>query len=416
MSTITKLVGREIFDSRGLPTIECELWLENGIAVRAAAPSGTSKGSFEAVELRDKNARLLKMGVSQAIETLENVIAPILIGKEPEVVEMDMQLVELDDTEDKSKLGANTMIATSIAVAKAQAALSELEPFELLAHLSEQTTVAIPFPLVNIINGGLHVHGALSVQEIMIVPVGSQTFRTSFESAVLVNQALRGLLIKQGLTTAMGYEGGFAPAFSTIEQGLDLIMEAIEASKVKSQMVIALDVAANQLYEKKSKSYKWQGETLDASDMIAVYEKLVTDYPLYAIEDGLAESDLAGWKALTKTLGKKIQIVGDDIFATNPDRIALGIEEELATTVVIKPNQIGTVTETLQAINYCKENGLQTIVSHRSGETEDTFIVDLAVGTSAGHIKAGGCMSGQSVAKYNQLLRIEDSLMLSMLD
>lgn len=416
MSKIQKIVGREIFDSRGLPTIECELWLDNGIAVRAAAPSGTSKGSFEAAELRDKDARLLKMGVSKAIETLEDIIAPELIGKEPEVVEMDMALVELDDTEDKSKLGANTMIATSIAVAKAQSALSELEPFELIAHLSEQTTVAIPFPLLNVLNGGMHAHGALPIQEIMLVPVGSQTFRTSFESAVLVNQSLRSLLIKKGYGTAIGYEGGFAPALETIEQALDLLLEAIDNSKVKSQMVIALDVAANQLYDKKSKSYKWQNDTFDSADMIAMYETLAQKYPLYAIEDPLAESDYAGWKALTKALGKKIQIVGDDIFATNPDRIAMGVDEQLATTVVIKPNQIGTVTETLQAINYCKENGLQTIVSHRSGETEDTFIVDLAVGTSAGHLKAGGCMSGQSVAKYNQLLRVEDSLMLSMLD
>lgn len=413
---ISRVIGREIFDSRGLPTIECEIWLDSGIAVRAAAPSGTSVGSYEAVELRDSDNRLMKMGVSKAIEKLENVIAPELIGQAPEVVEMDMTMLELDGTENKSNLGANTIIATSIAIAKAQAASAEIELYELIAHLCDEQSVSIPFPLFNIINGGAHSNTSLSAQEIMIIPVGAQTFRNSYETAIVVNQTLRSMLLKMGERTCVGYEGGFAPDFSNIREVLDLISEAITKSQVASQIVFALDIAATQLYDKKTETYKWQGKKVSAEDMIEMYAKLTAEYPIYAIEDPLDENDWDNWKALTKKIGKKVQIVGDDIFATNANRIAQGVKDKIATTAIIKPNQIGTVTETLQTINFCKENGIQTVISHRSGETEDTFIVDLAVGTSAGHLKAGGCTGGQSIDKYNQLLRIEDTLMLSLLE
>ena len=412
---IAKVTGREIFDSRGIPTIECELWLENGIAVRSSVPSGTSRGSFEATELRDGGKRLMGKGVSKAIDKIENIIAPILIDKEPEVVEMDMNMIELDGTENKSNLGANTMLAVSMAVLRAQAVINETEVYEFIAHLCNQSSVSIPFPMFNVLNGGLHADNTLQMQEIMIVPTGAQSFRESFELATCVFQALRTLLIKKGHCVGVGYEGGFTPQLTDVHEALDLVMEAIAITKTTSQMKLSVDVAANQFFDPSTQKYNWQGSKLTADKMIEYYVKLAKDYPLYSIEDGLSESDWEGWQALTKKMGDKVQIVGDDIFVTNPYRISQGIEDSVATAAVIKPNQIGTITETLQAINLCKEHGMQVVISHRSGETEDTFIVDLAVGTSAGHIKAGGPSRGERIAKYNQLLRIEDALMMSLL-
>lgn len=413
---IAKVVGREIFDSRGIPTLECELWLDSGIAVRSSVPSGTSRGSFEAIELRDGGARLGGKGVSKAIDKLENVIAPMLLDKEPEIVEMDMAMIDLDGTENKSNLGANTMLAASIAILRAQAAVNEIEAYEFIAHLCNQTSVSIPFPMFNILNGGLHGDNNLQMQEIMIVPTGAQSFRESFEIATMIFHNLRTILIKNGLAAGVGYEGGFVPHVTDVHQALDLVMQAIQASKASGHIQLALDIAANQLYDPTLSKYNWQGKALTSSQMIEYYAQLAKEYPLYSIEDGLAESDWEGWQELNKALSDNVQIVGDDLFVTNPYRIAQAIEDDVATAAIIKPNQIGTITETLQSINLCKENGMQTIVSHRSGETEDTFIVDLAVGTSAGHIKAGAPSRGERIAKYNQLLRIEDTLMLSLLE
>lgn len=416
MMNISKVIGREIYDSRGIPTIECEITLENGQTFRGSAASGTSKGSYEAFELRDNDKRLMGKGVSKAIEKLESIIAPELVGQAPEVVEMDMHLIDLDGTENKSNLGANTLIATSIAVVKAQAAVTGIEVFELLAHLCDQRSVSIPFPLFNVINGGVHARTSLPIQEIMIVPVGAATFRESMEWAVKIFNTLGELLLKQGERITVGYEGGYAPDFSDVNQALDLVMEAIAINKGDEDVLLALDFAANQFFDFDAQKYQWGGKKLTTEKMLDYYMKLAKKYPLYAIEDPFAESDWEGWQALTKELEDDVQVVGDDIFATNPYRISQGIENKAATAAIIKPNQIGTVTETLQSINLCKEYGMQTVISHRSGETEDTFIVDLVVGTSGGHIKAGGPSRGERVAKYNQLLRIEDSLMLSLMD
>lgn len=415
---ISQIIGREIYDSRGLPTIECDLILENGTFVTSSVPSGMSRGNFEAVELRDGGKRMMGKGVLKAIQNLENVIAPILIGKEPDLVGMDLKMIDLDGTEDKSHLGANAILAASIAVCKAQALVNSMETYEFIAYLCELDSVSLPYPMFNIINGGVHANNGLTIQEFMIMPVGAQNFRHSLELAVQIFNALKHLLIKTGKSVAVGDEGGFAPDITDDKEALDLIMEAIELSGVvqEGEIVIALDVAATEFYDKKTDSYLWNSQKVAAEDLIDLYAHLAAHYPIYSIEDGLADTDRLGWKQMMARLGETLQLVGDDLFATNSIQIITGLEEGLANAVLIKPNQIGTITETLQAIKLCKNNEVNLVVSHRSGETEDTFIVDLAVGTSAGQIKAGGCCRGERIAKYNQLLRIEDELSLSLLD
>lgn len=412
---ITKVIGREIFDSRGFPTIECEIGLEEGIAVTASAPSSLSKGSYEVTELRDGDIRLFGKGVTDAIEKLETVIAPLLLGKEPSVVEMDLMMIEIDGTEDKSNLGSNAMLAASSALVKAQAVLEEVEPFELIAHLCDQTSVAIPFPMFTLINGGMYADTHLKLQELMLVPTGSGSFRESMELGATIYHSLRALLLKKDFRIATGDEGGLTPDITDIKQLLDLVMEAIEITQAQESVSLALNVAASHLYDAKTAKYSWQDEQYSTDGMIAWYEKLAKSYPLYSIEDGLAYNDIDGWQALTKTLGDSVHIVGGDIFAGNPYRIAEGIEKQFASAAIIQPQQIGTITETLQAINLCKEHGMLTMISGAAGETNDTLIVDIAIGTSAGHIKAGAPCRGERVAKYNHLLRIEDSLMFSLL-
>lgn len=413
---ITKLTGREIYDSRGIPTVECELYLDDEIIVRASAPSGTSKSPYEARELRDGGKRLEGMGVSKAIKKLEDVIAPALIGQEPDLVELDVEMVELDGTTDKSKLGANTMTAVSMAVAKAQAVSHGLELYELIAHFCEQKSVSIPFPLLNLVNGGAHTSGNFPVQEIMIMPAGMQTFREAMESSQQIFRAFAKLLEKKGIPFGYGLEGGYAFEATAVEDVLDMVMSAIASIKAESQVFLSLDIAAQQLYDSSSGTYRWFDKQKTSQELIAMYQSWVKTYPMYAIEDGLQVDDWDGWQEMTALLKDQVKIVGDDIFATNPHRISEAIERKVASAAIIKPNQIGTITETLQAINLCREGDLQPIISHRSGETEDTFIVDLAIGTNAGHIKAGGCRGGERIAKYNQLLRLEDTLLMSMLD
>lgn len=415
---IAQIVGREIYDSRGWPTVQCEVTLDNGRTVISSVPAGKSIGAYEAVELHDGDGRLWGKGVRKAIENIEHIIAPILIGQEPNGIEMDLKMIELDGTADKSRLGANAILAVSMALYRAEALLESVELYELIAILMDADTVSIPYPFINIINGGVHANNNLQIQEYLIVPIGAHNFRSAFETGVMVYHELRRILERSGKSTAVGDEGGFSAAFNDDFEALDYLLEAINTVSEQHAFscVIGLDVAATQLYDPESQRYKWQGSLLTSDEMIKLYEELITRYPIYSIEDGLSEDDWQGWAKMTKALENKAQIVGDDIYATNLYRIAVGLQEHASTSAVIKPNQIGTITEALQAIHFCKSQGLNTIVSHRSAETDDNFIADLALGSSAGQIKAGACAGGQGLAKYNRLLTLEDTLTLSLLD
>ncbi|MCC7415145.1 MAG: phosphopyruvate hydratase [Epsilonproteobacteria bacterium] len=409
---IIDVVGREIYDSRGMPTLECTLVLEEGVQVSASVPSGLSRSSYEARELRDGGQRLMGAGVLRAIENLEQIIGPELIGKTPDLVSMDVKMIEMDGTPNKAFLGSNTILAASMAICKAQAYLNDMETYELIGHLCNADTVSLPFPMFNVINGGRHANNNLMIQEFLIVPTGAENFRHSFEIGVTVFQELKKILAKLGKSTSVGDEGGFAPHFDDDRQALDCIMNAIGHldESLQDSVVIAIDVAASQLYDRATKTYRWRGKSISDQELIGIYSDLLDNYPIYSIEDGMSELDPEGFTALMDRIGDSVQVVGDDLFATNIERIVEGIENNRANAVVIKPNQIGTVSETLQALMWCKENDVNTIVSHRSGETNDTFIVDLAVGASVGQIKAGGCSRGERMAKYNALLRLEDEL------
>lgn len=415
---IEKIVAREIFDSRGMPTVECDMMLEEGIFVTASVPSGASKSDEEAMELRDGGKRLMGMGVTHAVDKIERVIAPHLIGVEPDLVSMDVLMLELDGTKNKAKLGANAILAVSMAVLKAQAASESLETHEMIAHICGFDSIALPLPMFNMIEGGAHAHNKLQIQEFLAIPVDVPSFRAAMESAIVLRHELEALLIKNDKLIAVGDEGGFAGDFKNDAEALDYLVDAMELvqKKTKGTFVLAVDVAASQFYDAKKKKYDFGGKAMSSDQMITYYEKLAKKYPLYSIEDGLSEHDWTGWKDMTESLMSKVQLVGDDIFATNPELIWKGIEQGVATAAIIKPNQIGTVTEALQAIKLCKEHDMNVIVSHRSGETNDPFIADLAVGVSAGHLKAGGLSRGERIAKYNHLLRIEDELVSSMLD
>jgi enolase len=413
---IIKVLGREIFDSRGWPTVACELILENGLRVHASVPSGISRGRHEACELRDGGKRLWGKGVLKAIENIEQVIAPLILNEEPNVVAMDLRMIDLDSTRDKSHLGSNAMLAVSMAICKAQALIENIELYELIAYLSYAEAVSLPFPQINLINGALHGDSSLAIQEFMVMPLGAQNFRASFEIGVAVFHELKQILQMHGKSTAIGDEGGFSTNFSSDEEALDYLTEALlrVESYYGNRCVIALDMAATQWYDQSSKTYVLHGTRYTSGDLVAWYADLIEKYPIFSIEDGLAEDDWEGWKVMTGTLAHKIQLVGDDLFVTNRERIIYGAEHESATGVIIKPNQVGTVTETLQAIHESKLREMNVIISHRSGETEESFIADLAVGTSAGQIKAGGCTRGERLAKYNRLLAIEDVLMNQM--
>ena len=413
---IDQILARELFDSRGEPTIECTVVLEDGTYVTSMVPSGSSKSSYEAFELRDKGACHNGLGVHKAIENIHEIIAPALVGQLPSVVELDLQMIELDGTENKSRLGANAILAVSIAVLRAQAIVEELEDYELIAHLCGYERVSLPFAMFNLINGGLHAHNNLPIQEFLILPVGVESFRASVEIAASVFAKTKEILNKRGTFYGIGDEGGYSAIFKDEIEALDLIMQAITDLKLQEQVVLGLDVASSQLYDSKKERYMFGSREYTTQELIEYYNQLSTKYPLYSIEDGLVEFDWTGWKSMTEQLGERLQIVGDDLFATNPSRIAYGIEQNAANAAIIKPNQIGTVTETLQAVKLCKDHDMNVVVSHRSGETNDTFIVDLAVGTSAGQIKAGGFMRGERIAKYNRMLCIEEELMDGMLD
>jgi enolase len=409
---ITEVVAREILDSRGNPTIEVDVALEDGAFGRAAVPSGASTGSREALELRDKDAkRFGGKGVSKAVANVEKVIGPAISGLDAmNQVFIDNAMIEMDGTPTKSKLGANAMLAVSMAVARAAA---ESLGMPLYRYLGGVNTKDLPVPLMNVVNGGAHADNNVDVQEFMIAPVGAETFAEAYRMGSECYHALKGVLKKRGLATAVGDEGGFAPNLKSNEEALEALVSAIEAAGYKPgrDVVLALDVAASGLYDKGKYVLAAEKKAKKSSEeLCALYESWVRKYPIVSIEDGMAEEDWEGWKHLTDALGKKIQIVGDDVFVTNPSIVAEGIRRGIANSVLIKLNQIGTVTETLDCVQMALRAGYSCVVSHRSGETEDSFIADLVVAQNLGQIKTGAPCRAERTAKYNQLVRIEEEL------
>lgn len=412
MSAIREIKGRQIIDSRGNPTIEAEVTLESGAKGRAAVPSGASTGEKEAIELRDGDKkRWMGKGVSKAVSNISTVIAPELLGKEAfDQAGVDRAMIALDGTKTKSKLGANAILGVSLAVAKASANETG-QP--LYRYLGGANARVLPVPLMNIINGGAHADNRLDLQEFMIMPVGADRFSEGLRMATEVFHSLKALLKKKGLNTAVGDEGGFAPDLQSNEEALGLISQAIEAAgyKVGQDIALALDCAASEFYDKGRYVLEAEKNPERSSDeMISYYGELLDRHPILSIEDGLSELDWKGWKILTEQLGKRVQLVGDDIFVTNVEIFSKGIKEGIGNSILIKLNQIGTLTETLDAIELAKRSGYTAIISHRSGETEDTTIADVAVATNSGLIKTGSLSRTDRVAKYNQLLRIEEEL------
>jgi enolase len=414
MSEIVDIYAREILDSRGNPTLECEVFLESGAFGRAAVPSGASTGEREALELRDGDkGRYLGKGVLQAVDNVNNKIADELIGMEAsDQVGIDQRMLEMDGTEFKSNLGANAILGVSLAVAKAAA---EEAGLPLYKYIGGANARELPLPMMNIINGGAHADNNVDIQEFMIMPAGACCFAEALRMGAEIFHALKGVLKSKGYNTAVGDEGGFAPNLKSNEEALEVIMEAIVKAGYKpgEDVLLALDVASSELFDKVKGVYTLENETQKektAAQMVDFYENLVNKYPIISIEDGMAENDWDGWKLMTDRLGKRIQVVGDDLFVTNPAILKEGIQKGIANSILIKLNQIGTLTETLEAIEMAKRAGYTTVISHRSGETEDTTLADLAVAVNAGQIKTGSLCRTDRVAKYNQLLRIEDEL------
>ncbi|MEK6664842.1 MAG: phosphopyruvate hydratase [candidate division NC10 bacterium] len=411
MSAISEIHAREILDSRGNPTVEVEVVLESGGFGRAAVPSGASTGTREAVELRDGDGkRYGGKGVRRAVTNVIEVIAPELDGMEAtEQAAVDRALLELDGTPNKSALGANALLGVSLAVARAAADEAGLPLYQYLGGAGARL---LPVPLMNVLNGGVHADNGLDIQEFMLVPAGAQSFSEALRTGAEIFHALKGLLRDKGLSTGVGDEGGFAPALGSNTAALDLLLQAIERAGYRpaEDVLLALDAAASEFLHGGRYRFRAEGKERTSEEMIAFYESLLDRYPLCSIEDGLAEQDWDGWAALTRRLGSRIQLVGDDIFVTNPTILGEGIKKGVANAILIKVNQIGTLTETLEAVELAKRAGYGTVISHRSGETEDTFIADLAVAVNAGQIKTGSLARGERTAKYNQLLRIEEEL------
>jgi len=411
MSAIVDVIGREILDSRGNPTVEADVLLESGVMGRAAVPSGASTGSREAIELRDGDkARYLGKGVLQAVENVNTEICEAVIGVDAtEQAFVDQTLLDLDGTENKSRLGANAMLAVSMAVARAAAEESGLP---LHRYLGGAGAMAMPVPMMNVINGGAHADNGLDMQEFMIVPVGAQSFREALRCGAEVFHALRGILTDKGLATAVGDEGGFAPRLGKHELAIQTILQAIEAAGYRpgEDVALALDCASSEFYEDGEYTLRSEGLSLKAAEFADYLAAWADKYPILSIEDGMAENDWDGWKALTDRLGDRVQLVGDDLFVTNTRYLKKGIEQGIANSILIKVNQIGTLTETLAAIEMAKRARYTAVISHRSGETEDTTIADIAVATNAMQIKTGSLSRSDRLAKYNQLLRIEEDL------
>ncbi len=411
MTAIIDIHAREILDSRGNPTIEVDVTLESGVMGRAAVPSGASTGAYEAVELRDGDAaRYLGKGVQDAVENVNTEILEALIGLDAEdQIYIDQAMIELDGTENKSKLGANAMLGVSLAVAKAAA--EELgQP--LYKYIGGTYAHTLPTPMMNIINGGAHADNPVDIQEFMIMPVSAGDFSEALRAGAEIFHALKKELSAAGLNTNVGDEGGFAPAVVSSREALDYIMRSIEAAGYKpgQDIVIALDAASSEFYKDGQYHLKGEGRVLSSDEMVSYYEDLCNSYPIVSIEDGLDEDDWDGWAKLTAAIGDKVQLVGDDLYVTNAKRLARGIDEKAGNAVLVKVNQIGTLTETLKTIEMAKKAGFGVVLSHRSGETEDSTIADLAVATNAGQIKTGSLSRSDRIAKYNQLLRIEEEL------
>jgi enolase len=417
---ITKVHGREILDSRGNPTVEVEVTLDGKVTGRAAVPSGASTGVREALELRDGDGkRYLGKGVSKAVGNVNGEIAKALAGKAADQRAIDEQMIALDGTPNKGRLGANALLGVSMAVARASAMAAGVPLYRHLAALYQKkqdaTGSLLPVPMMNILNGGAHADSSVDFQEFMVMPVGANTFADAVRTGAEIFHALRGILKKQGYSTGVGDEGGFAPSLKSNQQALDVVLEAVSKAGYKAgeNVYLALDVAASELWNEEGRSYEFKksGEqTRSADAMVKMYEDWVRQYPIISIEDGLGEGDWDGWKTLTSALGGRIQIVGDDLFVTNPEILARGIKEKVGNAILVKLNQIGTLTETLDAVAMARDAEYRSVISHRSGETEDTTIADLAVGTNAGQIKTGSASRTDRVAKYNQLLRIEEEL------
>ena len=410
MASIEAVAAREILDSRGNPTVEVEVALEDGTIARAAVPSGASTGAFEAVELRDGGDRFAGKGVENAVRGVDEEIADALLGYDASEQRLvDQALIDLDGTPTKSRLGANALLGVSLAVARAAAESAQLPLFRYVggpnAHL-------LPVPMMNILNGGAHADTGVDVQEFMVAPIGASTFRESLQWGAEVYHALKSVLKEKGLATGLGDEGGFAPDLPSNRDALDLIAVAVEKAgfRLGEDIGLALDVAATEFYDSSGATYAFEGAKKTAEEMAAYYAELVDAYPLVSIEDPMSEEDWSGWKAMTDQLGDRVQIVGDDLFVTNPERLQRGISESTANALLVKVNQIGTLTETLDAVEMAHRNGYRCMMSHRSGETEDTTIADLAVATDCGQIKTGAPARSERVAKYNQLLRIEEEL------
>lgn len=415
---IKNIRARQILDSRGFPTVECTITLDNGAESTASVPSGASVGKQEAFELRDADSRFFSgYGVLKAISHIEKIIAPLLIEREPDVCEADALMIECDGTRDKSKLGANTMLAVSCAVARAQARVLNCELFELINRVYGLGSMVMPNCMFNIINGGMHATNDIVFQEFMVVSRKISAIEETIQHIFLIYQKLKSLLRRDGYLTTVGDEGGFAPVFA--EKGfdkeriaLDYIVEAILQSGLSlASYGIALDVAASHFYDQKKASYFIDGVFVDRDQLLRFYETLIIQYPIFSIEDGITEDDDEGWTLMTRYFRDKIMVVGDDIFVTDYERIKRGIDQSMAHAVIIKPNQRGTISESIQAVKIAREGGFKTVVSHRSGETNDDFIADFAFGISASYFKAGAPARGERVAKYNRLLKITQNLM-----
>jgi enolase len=414
---IQAVKGREILDSRGNPTIEVDVTLEGGAFGRAAVPSGASTGQREALELRDGDKkRYLGKGVTKAVANVNGELAKKLAGRDADQRAIDTMMIELDGTPNKGRLGANALLGVSMALARAQAAAEGVPLYKHAARLyGSSAATVLPVPMMNILNGGAHADSSVDFQEFMVMPLGAQTFAEAVRCGAEIFHTLRGILKKKGHSTGVGDEGGFAPSLASNQEALDVVLEAVVQAGYKpgDTVYLALDVASSELWNDDTKTYEFKksrDKTRSADDMITLYQDWVRQYPIISIEDGLAEGDWDGWKALTTALGTRVQLVGDDVFVTNPEILRRGIDEKIGNAVLVKLNQIGTVSETLDAVAMARDAGYASVISHRSGETEDTTIADLAVATNAGQIKTGSASRTDRVAKYNQLLRIEEQL------